>query len=87
MKEKTDNGMLQRPRVRLEVRETVDTFRTREEADWPLPGTKYRELYLDGHNAALSTTPPLKAACVSYDAKAGASAYFDLRFTERSEIS
>ena len=35
------NGMMHRPRVRLEVRKTVDEYAVREEADWPLPGTQY----------------------------------------------
>jgi uncharacterized protein len=82
-----DNGMLQRPRVRLEVRETLDTYAAREEADWPLPNTDYEELHLDGAQAALALAAPSLPSRVSYDARGGASVSFDHRFAEAVEIT
>lgn len=81
------DGLLQRPRVRLEVRETVDRYSVREEADWPLPSTEYRELYLDAAQRTLVTDKPRQAAAVSYDATAGERVCFDLRFDARAEIT
>ena len=82
-----DNGMLQRPRVRLEVRKTVDEYAVREEADWPLPSTEYRELYLTAAGQALSADKPKAPATVTYDAKAGQSVCFDKRFDSPCEIT
>ena len=81
-----DNGMLQRPRVRLEIRKTVDDFAVREEADWPLPNTDYRELYL-GPEGTLRAEQPAGAGAVHYDAKAGANVHFDWRFDAPSEVT
>jgi putative CocE/NonD family hydrolase len=81
-----DNGTLRRPRVRLEVRKTIDRYTVREEADWPLPSTDYRELYLTG-DLRLSAEKPAQPTTVSYDAKAGANVCFDRRFDVRCEIT
>jgi predicted acyl esterase len=81
------NGMMQRPRVRLEVRKTVDEYTVRDEADWPLPGTQYRELYLDVPSRALQADKPAQPATSSYDANAGESVSFDLRFDASCEIT
>jgi putative CocE/NonD family hydrolase len=82
-----DNGMAQRPRVRLEVHESADEYSVREEADWPLPSTEYRELYLTAAGHELGTDKPLQAATVSYDAKSGESVCFDRRFDASCEIT
>ena len=82
-----DNGMLQRPRVRLEVRKTVDEYTVREEADWPLPSTQYRELYLSAAGQTLATDKPAQPGTVTYDAKAGANVSFDRRFDAPCEIT
>lgn len=81
------NGMLQRPRVRLEVRKTCDEYSVREEADWPLPNTDYRELYLDALGRTLAEAKPAQTGSVSYDAKAGENVCFDRRFDKRCEIT
>ena len=49
-----DNGMLQRPRVRLEVRKTIDEYAVREEADWPLPSTRVSRAVSDARPAGRS---------------------------------
>jgi uncharacterized protein len=82
-----DNGMLRRPRVRLEVRKTVDEYSVRDEADWPLPNTQYRELYLDAATRTLVTDKPARSSTVTYDAKAGENVCFDRRFDARCEIT
>lgn len=82
-----DNGMLQRPRVRLEVRKTLEDYSVREEADWPIPGTDYRELYLDAASRTLVDRLPAQPGSVSYDAQAGEQVYFDRRFDAPCEIT
>ncbi len=81
-----DNGMLQRPRVRLEVRKTVDEYAVREEADWPLPNTDYRELYLDAAGT-LDTDRPSQPGSVTYDGEKGENVCFDRRFDAPCEIT
>ncbi|MDD9943152.1 MAG: CocE/NonD family hydrolase [Myxococcales bacterium] len=81
-----DNGQLQRPRVRLEVRESADAYHVREEPDWPLPSTQYAELYLHADNT-LSSDRAAQPATVRYDAKGGQQVHFDLRFNAPCEIS
>jgi predicted acyl esterase len=81
-----DNGMRERPRVRLEVRKSLDAYAARDEADWPLPNTDYRELYLTA-DRTLSTEKPAQASSVTYDAKARESVVFDRRFDSACEIT
>ncbi|MDD9936885.1 MAG: CocE/NonD family hydrolase [Myxococcales bacterium] len=81
-----DNGMRQRPRVRLEVGRTVDEHAVREEADWPIPDTDYRELYLRADGALGEDQAP-EQATVRYDGKAGDNVCFDYRFDSAGELS
>jgi uncharacterized protein len=43
----TDSRILKTPRVRLEVRETLDKFTVRYEDEFPIARTEYKKLYLD----------------------------------------
>ncbi len=53
-----DTGVLDRPRVRVEVREVADTVTAvHEVADWPPTATSWRDLHLDGTRRALTDTP------------------------------
>jgi putative CocE/NonD family hydrolase len=82
-----EGGVPKRPRVRLEVRKTIDEYAVREEADWPLPGTDYRELHLDGSGRTLVADAPAQSSSVSYDAQAGDNVCFDHRFDAPCEIT
>jgi len=82
-----DNGADTRPSVRLEVRVGRDEFEVRDEAAWPLASTVYQPVYLDARDAALSSTKPLPYSVASYDARQSNGVCFDLRFTERTEIT
>jgi predicted acyl esterase len=82
-----DNGMLRQPRVRLEVRKSLDEYAVREEADWPLPSTLYRELYLSAADSTLTPDKPVQSSTASYDAKSGESVCFDRRFDTACEIT
>ena len=70
-----ENGMLEIPPVRLEVREDRDTiYEVRQEAAWPLPQTRWEDLYLcaDGH---LTTTPVTEVDIVSFDMRSGRASF------------
>jgi uncharacterized protein len=78
------------PPVRYQVRDFGSAGTWKTAADWPVPGTSYRPLYLDGATATLSRTPPAAAAAVSYDSeRAGRGrgrATFDFRFDAAAEL-
>lgn len=82
-----DNGMREQPRVRLEIRDTVDDYAVRDEADWPLPDTQYRELFLNAADHTLLDERPRTASHVTYDAEGGARVHFDRRFDQACEIT
>ncbi|MGD1934604.1 MAG: CocE/NonD family hydrolase [Candidatus Phaeomarinobacter sp.] len=81
-----DNGFDTRPRVRLEVRDTLDTYSVRSEDTWPLPSTVLTPLYLDAGADALADTQPADSAATRYDARAG-SAVFRKMFDAETEIT
>jgi uncharacterized protein len=61
--------------VRLEVREDHDTIaQVREEADWPLARTHWRQLYLAGAGI-LSTQPPFETGDISFKTRSRAAAF------------
>jgi hypothetical protein len=62
-----DTGILERPSVRVEVREDADTVSSvHQVADWPPPGTTWRELHLDAEHRALSDSPSPEPTAVSW---------------------
>lgn len=85
-----DTGILQRPSVRVEVREDRTTVTSvREVADWPPPDTAWRTVYLRaGVGAAdgtLEVDPPTAAASTSFRIRRGR-ASFTHRFERDTEI-
>ncbi len=75
----------QLPRLRLEIRDRRDlVVEVRDEQEWPIARTRWRDLYL-GADGALSETEPL-AGAVTFDLKHNAAA-FDYRFSEDTELS
>lgn len=81
-----DNGFDTRPRVRLEVRDTLDTYSVRSEDTWPLPATALTPLYLDAATDALADTQPTDSAVKRYDAVKGG-AVFRKTFSEETELT
>ncbi len=89
-----DNGMMDVPRVRLEVRRSVDAFDVREETRWPVTGTHPVRLHLDGSNGRLGRAPVAAGALVEYSADRRVTspgrvdrARFDLTFERETEIT
>jgi len=62
-----DDRILYTPRVRYEVRETLDKFSVRYEEDWPIPRTKYQKLYLDAGTRRLDVRSVTSPGKTSYD--------------------
>lgn len=81
-----DNGFDKRPRVRIEVRDTLDTYSVRSEDTWPLPSTVLTSLYLDASSGALADTLPAENAATRYDAREGG-AVFRTTFSEETELT
>ena len=81
-----DNGMADRRPVRLEIRESLNTYQVRNEDGWPLARTEYRALHLDAGTGALARNPPPAAGATSYDPLTG-SADFHLTFDRDTELS
>ncbi len=52
-----DSGMLDVPRVRLEVRRAYYVQDVRGETNWPVASSGTRRLYLDATNGLLAETP------------------------------
>ncbi|UGU34133.1 CocE/NonD family hydrolase [Mycolicibacterium smegmatis] len=73
------------PRVRLEVRESRDrVVAVRDEAQWPLPSTRWTPLYL--HDAGLRAAPPDAAGSISFDTRRAA-ARFGWTLPEDTELT
>ncbi|KAK7222952.1 hypothetical protein V2G26_010955 [Clonostachys chloroleuca] len=83
------------PRVRLTLRkgeagvddpERERKFPKRDEADWPLPGTKYTKFYLTPENT-LSKTPSSSTRTIEYEALTGAPIQFHYQSSSSLEIT
>lgn len=81
-----DNGYAQTPPVRLEVRESLNQYTVRYADDWPLPNTRYKELYLHADSAELSHQQENEAAVVNYHSTEGA-AVFTYQFQGDTELT
>ena len=81
-----DNGMMDMPRVRLEVRQTSDDYTVRYENEWPIARTEYRKLYLGAANGTLNLDEVRRQGKISYDSADG-KAEFDLTFGKDTELS
>ncbi len=61
-----ENGFDTTKSVRLEVRESLDTYRVRYEDSWPIKRTVYRQLFLNTSTHVLQTSPVSNSATVQY---------------------
>jgi len=83
----TDDRILDVPPVRFEVRDTLRNWFVRSAADFPLPDTEYRELYLDAEGGGLvEGSVPDDASAVSYDSTANGGATFEYTFEEDTSL-
>jgi uncharacterized protein len=80
------NGWLDTPRVRLEIRETRDEYSVRTEQEFPLDRTQYKKLYLNAQDGSLNSKE-MKKAKVTYHSTQGGSASFGITFNEDTELT
>jgi predicted acyl esterase len=81
-----DSGIIEIPRVRLEVRETYHKHSVRWENEFPLARTQYTKLYLNTNNATLSFAEVIQEGKISYESASG-NASFDIRFNQDTELT
>ena len=81
-----DNGFDTIKSVRLEIRESLDSFQVRYEDTYPLPYTNYQKLFLNGKNKILEPTLPNAQATVNYESLTD-NASFTYQFEEDTELS
>jgi predicted acyl esterase len=86
-----DTGIVEAPRVRLEVRRAYYTQVVRGESAWPVPDTTTRRLYLDARRGQLSEGPVSQEASLVYMASERARdqnrATFVMRFDRDTELT
>ena len=81
------NGWEFTPKVRVDVMDAYgfDWIHNKEEANFPVPRTEYRKLYLDARNNSLNEAPVAEVSEIEYDNATG-HAYFGIHFNEDTEI-
>lgn len=62
-----DNGWQDQPRVYLQIRHPGEVFEGRAEDDWPLPQTRWTEMYLHP-DLTLGTEPPAEQSQIAFEA-------------------
>jgi predicted acyl esterase len=82
-----DNGINREPRVRLEVRKTIDQYEVRHERQWPIESTDYRQAFLDAKSGTLAFEEVIGEGTLTYDSTKDEGAVFDIRFREDTEIT
>lgn len=84
----SDTRILYTPRVRLEVRETLDKFAVRYEDDFPIPRTKYEKIYLDAEKGTMDFKKVEQSGKVSYNSEVVSDkAVFDYMFDKDTEVT
>lgn len=80
------NGWMDTPRVRLEVRNTRDDYAVRLERGFPLARTQYTKLYLDGRDGSLGGQVAEQAK-VAYRPTQGGGVSFGTTFDRDAELT
>lgn len=85
-----DNGMLQEPRVRLEVREAYYKAHVRYVDDWPLTAVGHKKLFLNAGDHSMSFSLPDQESYIRYSGsaqKGSDRAVFVFTFSEDTELT
>lgn len=80
-----DTGILQEPRVRLEINEDRTNHRVYQCNDWPPPAAQPIRLYLDASDMQLKRDVPLRSDVARYDAARG-DATFHYEFDDDADL-
>lgn len=81
-----DNGLLDDPPVRVDVRRGSETFE-RHETSWPLPGTDWQRWHLDPGSGSLRPWPGSGDTSISYQAPGGEVRFVSAAFDSDVEIT
>lgn len=81
-----DNGWDRQPRVQLKVRH-VDRFELRQEADWPIPRTRWTPMHLAPAELALTEQAPGTSSTLSFDALGEGVTFLSEPLAEQTELT
>lgn len=81
----TDNGWDQRPPVLLNVRR-IDGFESRTETDWPIPRTRWTDMYASP-DLSLDREPPTDAGTLAFEALGDGLRFATAPLEEETEIT
>ncbi len=85
-----DNAMDSIPPVRLEINENRFDYKVVEVADWPVPDTEYRKLYLNAATNTLTSNPLMQSATSTFSSSpigdSSNRALFDYTFSQDMDI-
>jgi predicted acyl esterase len=76
------------PKVRIEVRDRANVGTFRDEQEWPLGRTQFRQLYLDAHTKTLCEAPVANSGTVQYDPSSPEGhVAFEYEFARETELT
>jgi uncharacterized protein len=81
-----DNGWVDEPRVRLQVR-CLDSFTERMEHEWPIARTRWTKLYLNPAEQSLSSTPVATEGRIEVDAMGDGVTFLSPSLEQETEIT
>lgn len=81
-----ENGWLQEPRIRLEIR-SPGSVETRAETEWPLARTRWTKYYLDAAEKALVLSEPRADGQATYEAMGEGISFSTEPFEEDTEFT
>ena len=82
-----DNGWDRQPKILLNIRHPGEKFVRRDEAEWPLPQTKWTKFYLQQDGKTLSTEAGSAGGAVSFKALGDGLTFFSKPFENETEIT
>ncbi|WP_195971043.1 CocE/NonD family hydrolase [Clostridium thermobutyricum] len=86
-----ENDWRENPRVRYELRDKFFQGQDKIAKEWPIEGTEYTELYLNGNNMSLQVSPVKEESVVSYNTDSNNTetneVRFKIQFNEDTEIT
>jgi predicted acyl esterase len=81
-----DNGWGKQPKVSLQIRHPGEVFEARAEDDWPIPRTRWTEMYIHP-DLTLSLKPPTRESLVAFDAMGDGLTFMSEPLSEATEFT
>ncbi|TCQ08938.1 hypothetical protein C8J34_103326 [Rhizobium sp. PP-F2F-G36] len=82
-----DTGWADQPKVLLQVRHIDGRFEAREEAEWPLPGTRWTKLYFEPDTGGLADRSHAGLSTLSFDAQGDGLTFLTPPLESETEIT